>query len=45
MIRFNEMALALGSDEDKAALKAKLAVIARQKPKKDVPELQEPCEP
>ncbi len=31
--RFIETARALGSDEDEAAFKAKLAVIARQKPK------------
>ncbi len=31
--RFIETARALGADEDEAAFKAKLAVIARQKPK------------
>ena len=31
--RFKEAARALGCDEDEAAFKAKLAVIARQKPK------------
>jgi hypothetical protein len=31
--RFIETARALGSDEDEATFKAKLAVIARQKPK------------
>ena len=31
--RFIETACALGADEDEAAFKAKLAVIARQKPK------------
>lgn len=35
--RFIETARALGADEDEAAFKAKLAVIARQKPK-DEPE-------
>lgn len=35
--RFIETARALGADEDETAFKAKLAVIARQKPK-DVPE-------
>lgn len=33
--RFLETARALGTDEDEAAFKAKLAVIARQKPKDD----------
>ncbi len=33
--RFIETARALGSDEDEAAFKAKLAVIARQKPKEE----------
>ena len=33
--RFIETARALGTDEDEAAFKAKLAVIARQKPKGD----------
>ncbi len=33
--RFVETARALGTDEDEAAFKAKLAVIARQKPKPD----------
>ncbi len=36
--RFMETARALGADEDEAAFKAKLAQIARQKPKGDVPE-------
>lgn len=31
--RFMETARAIGADEDEAAFKAKLAVIARQKPK------------
>ena len=31
--RFAETARAIGADEDEAAFKAKLAVIARQKPK------------
>jgi hypothetical protein len=31
--RFVEIARALGADEDEAGFKAKLAVIARQKPK------------
>lgn len=34
--RFIEAARELGCDEDEAAFKAKLAVIARQKPKDDV---------
>ena len=33
--RFIETARQLGSDEDEAAFKAKLAVIARQKPKEE----------
>jgi len=36
--RFTEAACQLGADEDEAAFKAKLAQIARQKPKGDVPE-------
>ena len=36
--RFIEAARQLGADEDEAAFKAKLAQIARQKPKEDVPE-------
>ena len=36
--RFVEAARQLGADEDEAAFKAKLAQIARQKPKGDVPE-------
>ncbi len=36
--RFIETARELGSDEDEAAFKAKLAVIARQKARKDVPD-------
>lgn len=32
-VRFIEAARALGADEDEAAFKEKLAVIARQKPK------------
>ena len=36
--RFIKTARQLGADEDEAAFKAKLAVIARQKPKADVPE-------
>ena len=39
--RFIETARALGCDEDEAAFKAKLAVIARQKPKDEQP----PAEP
>lgn len=35
--RFIETARALGCDEDEAAFKAKLAVIARQKPKGEQP--------
>lgn len=38
--RFIETARALGADEDEAAFKAKLAVIAKQKPK--LPETKEP---
>ena len=38
--RFIEAARSLGADEDEAAFKAKLAVIARQKPK-DEPEPQQ----
>lgn len=33
--RFEEAARALGADEDEAAFRAKLAAIARQKPKDD----------
>ena len=36
--RFIEAARLLGADEDEAAFEAKLALIARQKPKADVPE-------
>ncbi len=36
--RFTEAARQLGADEDEAAFKAKLAHIARQKPKGDVQE-------
>ncbi len=36
--RFIETARAIGADEDEAAFKAKLAVIARHKLKEDVPE-------
>ena len=36
--RFIEAARQLGADEDEAAFKAKLAQIARQQPKGDVPE-------
>ncbi len=36
--RFIEAARRLGADKDEAAFKAKLAQIARQKPKADVPE-------
>ena len=36
--RFVDVACQLGADEDEAAFKAKLAQIARQKPKGDVPE-------
>lgn len=35
--RFTEAARQLGADEDEAAFKAKLAQIARQKPKEYVP--------
>jgi len=35
--RFIETARALGADEDEATFKAKLGVIARQKPKDGVP--------
>lgn len=35
--RFIEAARRLGADEDEAAFKAKLAVIARQKPKDEPP--------
>lgn len=35
--RFTETARALGADEDEAAFKAKLAVIARQKLKNESP--------
>jgi hypothetical protein len=40
--RFIETARALGCDEDEAAFKAKLAVIARQKPKGEVPSMPDP---
>jgi len=40
--RFTEAARQLGADEDEAAFKAKLAQIARQKPKGDVPPTPEP---
>lgn len=36
--RFTEAARQLGADEDEAAFKAKLALIARQKPKGEMPE-------
>lgn len=36
--RFSETARQLGANEDEAAFKAKLALIARQKPKGEVPE-------
>lgn len=36
--RFEEAARAIGADENEAAFRAKLAVIARHKPKEDVPE-------
>lgn len=36
--RFVEAARRLGADEDEATFKAKLGVIARQKPKNEVPE-------
>lgn len=36
--RFTQTARAIGADEDEAAFRAKLAVIARHKPKEDVPE-------
>ena len=36
--RFVEAARQLGADEDEAAFKARLAQIARQQPKGDVPE-------
>ncbi len=39
--RFIEAARELGCDEDEARFKAKLAAIARQKPKKDEPETPE----
>jgi len=39
--RFIETARQIGADEDEAAFKAKLAVIARQKPR-DIPETREP---
>ena len=39
--RFIEAARQLGADEDEAAFKAKLAQIARQKPKGEVPKLPE----
>jgi hypothetical protein len=35
--RFIETAHAIGADEDEAAFKAKLAVIARQKPRDEKP--------
>lgn len=38
--RFIEAARQLGTDEDEATFKAKLAQIARQKPKEGVPEHQ-----
>ena len=38
--RFKETARTLGCDEDEAAFKAKLAVIARQKPKDEQPAVQ-----
>ncbi len=37
--RFIEAARQLGADEDEAAFKTKLALIAQQKPRADVPEL------
>ena len=37
--RFIETAHAIGSDEDETAFKAKLAVIARQKPKDEMTKL------
>lgn len=40
--RFIETARALSADEDEAAFKAKLAVIARQKPKALSPEEDKP---
>ena len=40
--RFIETAKAIGADEDEAAFKAKLAVIARQKPKDPVPPGEKP---
>ena len=40
--RFVETARALGTDEDEATFKAKLAVIARQKPKAPAPEDDKP---
>ena len=36
--RFIEAAHQVGADEDEVAFKAKLAQIARQKPKEEVPE-------
>lgn len=36
--RFTETARAIGADEDEAAFRAKLAVVARHKPKGEVPE-------
>ncbi len=42
--RFIQAARQLGADEDEAAFKAKLAQIARQKPKEDVPPAPEPLE-
>lgn len=43
--RFAETARALGADEDEATFRAKLAVIARQKPKDDAPPAPEPAKP
>ena len=40
--RFIETARALGCDEDEAAFKAKLAMIAQQKPKGEVPPMPDP---
>jgi aminoglycoside/choline kinase family phosphotransferase len=40
--RFMETARALGADEDEAAFKAKLGVIARQKPREEIAPVRPP---
>ncbi len=45
--RFAEVARAIGADEDEAAFRAKLTLIARQQPKDDAPEppVEQPTKP